>query len=393
MIFAKHASAVRNSIKAIALGLALTALPHAAQAAPTAAAPREAPAISAEGPVPMKADVPAVEAIAENVAGGDTVSTPSAAAPIERMAPTVGKGMPVDGRFGLQDQYSPLGNYGHWIHDAVLMPIITVITLFVLGLLLWVIVRYNRRRNPVASRTSHNTVIEVAWTLVPVLILVGIAVPSIDLLAKQFKPAPDEALTIKVTGNQWFWSYAYPDNGEFEVVSYMLNLPGYPEINPGKRLVGSDKSDGPGQLEVDNRMVVPVGEPIRLQITAADVIHSFAIPSLWFKLDAVPGRINEKVLTIDKPGVYYGQCSELCGPKHAYMPIAIEALPRPQFNAWVLKQAGGKIDGVEEPAAPAPAAAASPAAEGAAAPAPAASPAATAAATTAAAAPAATPAN
>lgn len=272
------------------------------------------------------------------------------------MKPTEGKGMPVDGRLGLQDQYSSLGNYGLWIHDAILMPLITVISLFVLGLLLWVIVRYNRRANPVASRTSHNTFIEVVWTLVPALILAAIAFPSIDLLAKQFKPAPDDALTVKVTGNQWFWTYAYPDNGEFEVISYMLNVPGYPEINPGKRMVGSDPSDGPGQLEVDNRLVLPVGEPIRLQITASDVIHAFAMPSLWFKLDAVPGRINEKVLTIDKPGVYYGQCSELCGPKHGYMPIAIEALPRDQYNAWVLKQAGGKIDGVAEPAAPAAAA-------------------------------------
>ncbi len=184
------------------------------------------------------------------------------------------------------------------------------------------------------------------------LILVGIAVPSIDLLAKQFKPAPDKALTVKITGNQWFWTYDYPDNGGFEVISNMLNIPGTPEINPGKRMVGSDPSDGPSQLEVDNRLVLPVGEPIRLQITAADVIHAFAVPSLWFKLDAVPGRINEKVLTIDKPGVYYGQCSELCGARHGYMPIAIEALPRDQFNAWVLKQAGGKIDGQPEPAAP-----------------------------------------
>ena len=200
------------------------------------------------------------------------------------------------------------------------------------------------------------------WTLVPVLILVGIAVPSIDLLAKQFKPAPDKALTVKVTGNQWFWTYSYPDNGEFEVISYMLNVPGMPEINPGQRMVGSDPSDGPSHLEVDNRLVLPVGEPIRMQITAADVIHSFAVPSLWFKLDAVPGRINEKVLTIDKPGVYYGQCSELCGPKHGFMPIAIEALPRDQFNAWVLKQAGGKIDGQPEPAASPAADAAAPAA-------------------------------
>ena len=371
MNFARHAGALSNAIKALGLSLALIAIPAALQAAPAAPA---AEAAAAPAPAPIAA--PAADAANDNAAAtaaaapGDAAA-PAAAAPVERMKPTEGVGMPVDGRMGLQDQYSALGHYGLWIHDAILLPIIAVITLFVLGLLLWVIVRYNRRRNPVASRTSHNTLIEVVWTLVPVLILVGIAVPSIDLLAKQFKPAPDKALTVKVMGNQWFWTYSYPDNGEFEVVSYMLNLPGYPEINPGKRLVGTDPSDGPGQFEVDNRMVLPVGEPIRLQITAADVIHSFAIPSLWFKLDAVPGRINEKVLTIDKPGVYYGQCSELCGPKHAYMPIAIEALPRDQFNAWVLKQAGGKIDGQPEPAAPAAAPAAgeaSPAAVPAAAP-------------------------
>jgi cytochrome c oxidase subunit 2 len=361
MNFARHAGTLSNAIKALGLSLALIAVPATVQAAAPAAATMEqtAPAAqAAAAPAEAVAAAPADAAPAEAAAAAPAGS-------YERMKPTEGVGMPVDGRLGLQDQYSSLGEYGLWIHDAILMPIITVISLFVLGLLLWVIVRFNRRRNPVASRTSHNTLIEVVWTLVPVLILVGIAVPSIDLLAKQFKPAPDKALTVKVTGSQWFWSYSYPDNGEFEVVSYMLNLPGYPEINPGKRLVGSDPSDGPGQFEVDNRLVLPVGEPIRLQITAADVIHSFAVPSLWFKLDAVPGRINEKVLTIDKPGVYYGQCSELCGPKHAYMPIAIEALPRDKFNAWVLAQAGGKIDGVEEaaePAAAAPVAAAAPAA-------------------------------
>jgi len=177
-----------------------------------------------------------------------------------------------------------------------------------------------------------------------VLILVGIAVPSIDLLAKQYKPAPKGALTVKVTGNQWFWTYDYPDNGDIEVNSYMLNVPGQHEINPGVREVGTEPWDGPAHLEVDNRMVVPAGEPIRIQTTGADVIHSFSVPSLWFKLDAVPGRINEKVLFIEKPGVYYGQCSELCGAKHGYMPIAVEALPRAQFNAWVMTHPGGKID-------------------------------------------------
>ena len=273
------------------------------------------------------------------------------------MKPTPGIGMPVEGGIGLQQQYSKLGEYGEWIHDGVLMPIITVITLFVLLLIIIIAVRFNRRANPVASKTSHHTVLEVVWTLVPVLILIGIAVPSIDLIAKQYKPAPKGALTIKVTGNQWFWTYGYPDNGDFEVVSNMLNLPGQPTINNGVREVGSKPWDGPSHLEVDNRMVVPVGEPIRLQITAADVIHSFAVPSLWFKLDAVPGRINEKVLLVEKPGVYYGQCSELCGAKHGYMPIAVEALPRAQYDAWVLTHAGGVIDGQKPAAVAAPAAA------------------------------------
>ena len=300
-------------------------------------------------------------------------SSAAAAGSYVRMKPTDGKGMPVANGLDVQTQYSPIGEYGHWMHNWLVW-VMVIISVFVLGLLLYVMFRFSAKRNPVPSKTSHNTTIEVIWTLVPVLILVGIAVPSIDLLAKQFKPAPEKALTIKATGNQWFWSYTYPDNGGFEVTSYMLNLPGAPTINNGVREVGSDPSDGPSHLEVDNRLVLPVGEPIRMQITASDVIHAFAIPSLWFKLDAVPGRINEKVLFIKEPGVYYGQCSELCGAKHGYMPIAIEALPRPQYNAWVLAQAGGKIDNQPEPAADASAApAASEAAAPAAAPAAAAS--------------------
>jgi len=278
------------------------------------------------------------------------------------MTPTPGIGMPVDGGLNVQQQFSPIGEYGHWMHNGLVW-LMVIISLFVLGLLLWVIIRYNSKANPVPSKTSHNTLLEVVWTLVPVLILVGVAVPSIDLLAKQFKPAPKEALTVKVTGNQWFWTYGYPDNGDFEIVSNMLNIPGSPVINNGIREVGSKPWDGPSHLEVDNRMVVPVGEPIRLQITAADVIHAFAVPSLWFKLDAVPGRINEKVLVIEKPGVYYGQCSELCGAKHGYMPIAVEALPRDKYNAWVLAHPGGVIDGKKQAEAAAPAAAPAPAAD------------------------------
>ena len=330
MKFGKHARAAGLALKALGLSLALLMAPQTAMAANPAASATEQGA----------AEVPVVEEMANAVAGGEAGGDPQAVDPINRMTPVEGKGMPIPGAIGLQDQYSDLGKYGLWVHNAVLLPLITVITLFVLGLLLWVIARYNRRSNPVASKTSHNTVIEVVWTLVPVLILVGIAVPSIDLLAKQYKPAPAEAITIKATGNQWYWTYSYPDNGEFEIVSNMLNLPGQPIINNGIREAGSDVSDGPEQFEVDNRLVVPAGEPIRMQITAADVIHSFAVPSLWFKIDAVPGRINEKVMTINEPGVYYGQCSELCGPKHGYMPIAIEALPRDEFDAWVKAQPG-----------------------------------------------------
>ncbi|MEJ5978612.1 cytochrome c oxidase subunit II [Novosphingobium sp. PS1R-30] len=336
MKFGEHARAASRKIQALGLTLVLSAAPQAVlAAAPAAAASAAGTAPAAGSYVPMK--------------------------------PTEGVGMPIDGAIHLQNQYSPLGEYGHWIHNDVLMPIITIITILVLALIIWVIVRFNAKANPVPSKTSHNTLIEVIWTLVPVLVLVGIAVPSIDLLAKQFKPAPAKALTIKATGNQWFWTYTYPDNGGFEVVSNMLNIPGAPVINNGVREVGSQPWDGPSHLEVDNRLVVPAGEPIRMQVTAADVIHAFAVPSLWFKIDGVPGRINEKTLFVEKPGVYYGQCSELCGARHGYMPIALEALPRDKFNAWVLTQSGGVIDGK-----PAPAAAAAPA-EAAAAPAAAAS--------------------
>ncbi len=339
MKFGEHARAASRKIQALGLTLVLSAVPQAVLAAAPAAAASSPAAPAAGGYVPR--------------------------------APVEGVGMPVPDAIHLQDQYSPLGEYGHWIHNDVLMPIITIITVVVLALLVYVAIRFNAKANPVPSKTSHNTLIEVIWTLVPVLVLVGIAVPSIDLLAKQFKPAPAKSLTIKATGNQWYWTYTYPDNGGFEIISNMLNIPGDPVINAGVREVGTKPYDGPSHLEVDNRMVVPVGEYIRMQVTGADVIHAFAVPSLWFKIDGVPGRINEKVLFVEKPGVYYGQCSELCGARHGYMPIAVEALPRAQFNAWVLAQSGGVIDNQPKPAA-APAAAESGAAAAPAAAAPAA---------------------
>ncbi|MDZ4272846.1 MAG: cytochrome c oxidase subunit II [Erythrobacter sp.] len=256
------------------------------------------------------------------------------------MAPTKGKGMPTSYQddpiksLTFQDQYSDNGDYALWMHDAILMPVITIISLLVLGLLLYVVVRFNRKANPVASKTTHNTMIEVVWTIVPVIILVVIAVPSITLLARQYETPPADAVTIKATGYQWYWGYTYPDHGEIEVISNML-----PDDEALKR-------GEPAQLAVDNRMVVPAGVPLRIQTTASDVIHAFAVPSLWFKMDAVPGRLNEKLLTIKEPGVYYGQCSELCGSRHAYMPIAVEALPPEQFAAWVQSQ-GGSMPGDE----------------------------------------------
>jgi cytochrome c oxidase subunit 2 len=254
-------------------------------------------------------------------------------------------GMPKPKEVDFQEQFTENGQYAKWINNAILLPIITIISLFVLGLLLWVIVRFNRRANPLPSKTTHNTFIEVVWTLIPVLILLGIAYPSLDLLAKQFKPAPADAVTIKATGYQWYWGYTYPDHGGFEIVSNMLKEEG--DAAKGERF--RTENDGPKLLAADNRMVVPAGVPLRIQTTAADVIHAFAVPSLWFKLDAVPGRLNEKSVTITKPGVYFGQCSELCGARHAFMPIVVEALPPAQFAAWVKAQ-GGTMPGEEKPA-------------------------------------------
>ncbi|GGB60147.1 hypothetical protein GCM10010833_13730 [Blastomonas aquatica] len=296
------------------------------------------PAPPVMAPAPSTQVAPDAAATAE-AAPADAVAAGALDSSYTPMAPTPGKGMPVDRGIDFQDQYSELGEYAYWLDTVVLLPIIVAISLLVLGLIVWIVFRYRAAANPVPSRVTHNTTIEVIWTLVPVLILVGVAVPSIDLLAKQYKPAPASAVTVKVTGYQWYWGYSYPDNGDFEVVSNMLSEE------------DSIKSGEPFQLAVDNRMVVPAGEPIRIITTASDVIHSFAVPSLWFKMDAVPGRSNEKMLVIKEPGVYYGQCSELCGARHAFMPIAVEALPRAKFDAWVRSQ-GGTVQGDEVAATP-----------------------------------------
>ena len=292
----------------------------------------------------LAAAAPVESATAENVADettpapeaaeGSTVEAAPGADAYTPLGPEWIKGQPVDGGIDFQTQYSPSGEYAYDMHTYILIPTITAVSLLVLFLLMYVMIRFRRGRNPVPSKTSHNTLIEIIWTVIPVLILVIIAVPSIILLRNQYEAPPEDALTIKATGYQWYWGYSYPDNGDFEVISNMV-----PEEEA--RAAGF-----PGQLEADNRMVVPAGEWLRIQVTGSDVIHAFGVPSLWFKIDAVPGRLNEKKLFINEPGIYYGQCMELCGARHGYMPIAIEALPRPQFEAWVRAQ-GGTVGGAE----------------------------------------------
>ena len=224
-------------------------------------------------------------------------------------------GQPAPWEYKLQESGSPVMDNITWFH-GLLLTIITIITLFVLALLVAVVVKFNARSNPVPSRTTHNTLLEVAWTLIPVLILVTIAVPSFRLLFLELD-VPKAGLTVKATGKQWYWSYAYPDNGKFEFDS----------------LLAQDKQ--PRLLAVDNEMVVPVNKVIRVQTTGADVIHSFAVPSFGIKIDAVPGRINETWFKAEHEGIYYGQCSELCGRDHAFMPIAVRVVSDQAFTAWV----------------------------------------------------------
>ncbi len=312
---------------------------EAASGAQTEQAPRgESPALNTASPnVASESVAPAdtAEATGTGVGVAPAGEAGAEAPAFPYYGPDMIKGQPEPGNFNFQGQYSEDGQFALWMHDAILLPMMAGISLLVLLLIIWVVVRYNRHRNTVPSKTSHNTIIEVIWTLVPVLILVVIAVPSITLLARQYEPPSENAITIKATGYQWYWGYTYPDHGGFEVISNMKDE-------------GVALRDGePPQLAADNRMVVPVGTEIRLQTTGADVIHSFGVPSLWFKLDAVPGRLNERRFVVEEPGIYYGQCMELCGARHAYMPIAIEARPRAEFDAWIRAQ-GGTFPGEEE---------------------------------------------
>jgi cytochrome c oxidase subunit 2 len=231
-----------------------------------------------------------------------------------------GVGQPSPWQIGMQDAVTPVMTDVIWFHNLLLW-IITGIVLLVLALLVTVIVRFNARANPVPSRTTHNTIVELIWTVVPVMILVAIAVPSFRIMFFQLATPPAD-VTVKATGKQWFWSYAYPDNGNFEFDSLMLQ----------------DNERKPGQprlLAVDNEMVVPVNKVVRVQTIGADVIHSFAVPSFGIKIDAIPGRLNETWFKATREGVYYGQCSELCGRDHPFMPITVRVVSDQAFTAWV----------------------------------------------------------
>jgi len=246
-------------------------------------------------------------------------------------------GAPQPWQLGLQVSASPVQEQLTDFHN-LLVVVITGITLLVLALLIYVMIRFNSRSNPAPTRTSHNTVIEVLWTVVPVIILVIIAVPSFKVLYYMDK-TQDAEMTLKVTGRQWYWDYSYPDQGDISFSSYMIPDE---EIKPGQKRL----------LEVDNRIVLPVDTNIRILVTAGDVIHSWAMPALGIKRDAIPGRVNETWARIDKEGVYYGQCSEICGTNHGFMPIAIEAVSKERFQQWV-EEAKTKFAGNNGSPAPA----------------------------------------
>ena len=236
-------------------------------------------------------------------------------------------GQPTPGGIGLQPAASPLKHEAHIFHDAILLPIITAICVLVLGLIIWIAIRYNEKANPVPAKWSHNTLIEVIWTVVPVMILVGISLFSFRLLfAYHDMPTPD--LTVKATGNQWNWAYEYPDQGIAEYISAIL-----PEDEARAQNV-------PYRLAADEPIVVPVGKTVRVLVTAADVIHAFALPAFGLKTDAVPGRVNETWFRAERTGVFYGQYSELCGVDHAFMPIQINVVTEAEFAAWVASKGG-----------------------------------------------------
>jgi cytochrome c oxidase subunit 2 len=271
----------------------------------------------------MKSSFKGMRALATGIAAGAMSAFWSASALADEVA-----GQPIPGAIDLQRGVTPLRHDAIFFHNIILLPIITGITLLVLGLLLWVMVRYNRRANPTPARWSHNTVVEVIWTLAPVLILVFISIFSLKLLfAYHDMPKPD--LTIKATGYQWYWGYEYPDQKVPEFVSNVL-----PEDQ-------AKAKGAPYLLAATEPLVAPVNKTVRVLVTGADVIHAFAVPSFGIITDAIPGRVNETWFKAEKIGTYYGQCRELCGVDHAFMPIEVKVVSQADFDAWVASKSGG----------------------------------------------------
>ena len=276
----------------------------------------------------MKSRFQGMRTLATGIAAGAMTAFWGAAA---FAADTVGQ--PTDGSIDLQPGVTPLRDDAIFFHNIILMPIITVITLFVLGLLFVVWFRFRESKNPVPSKNTHNTGLEVAWTIIPALILVVIAVFSFPRLYQQLE-IPTPGLTIRAIGHQWYWAYEYPDNGNFTFDARVVRKE---DLQPGQIYL----------LDTDNEVVLPIDTNIRIQITGFDVIHAWTVPAFGVKHDAVPGRTNESWFNIKRPGVYYGQCSELCGVEHAYMPIRVRAVSKEEYQAWVTEaqQKFAKVDG------------------------------------------------
>lgn len=246
-------------------------------------------------------------------------------------------GEPVDGKMGFQPAVTRVAQDIHDL-DHLILIIITLITIFVTGLILWVAVRYNRKRNPVAASFTHHTPVEILWTVAPIVILVLIGAYSLPILFRQ-QEIPQADLTIKATGNQWYWSYEYVDEG-FGFDSYMIGAPAVggenrktPEVIA--QLEAAGYTEQQFLLATDTAVVIPVGQTIVVQVTGSDVIHSWAMPAFGVKQDAVPGRLAETWFTAEKEGVYFGQCSELCGNAHAYMPITVKVVSEEAYAEWL----------------------------------------------------------
>ncbi len=233
-------------------------------------------------------------------------------------------GIAKDWQLGFQPPASPVMEQLAWLHNDFLMYIITAITIFVMVMMVYIAIKFNRSANPVASKTTHNVKLEVVWTVIPILILVAIAIPSVRI-HNFMEKEPEGGITLKVTGYQWYWGYEYPDHGGINFESRIVEDA---DLKPGE----------PRLLTVDNPVVVPVNTKIRVQTTAADVIHAWAIPAFGVKRDAVPGRLNETWFEATREGRYYGQCSELCGVKHGFMPIVVDVVSQEKFDAWIAER-------------------------------------------------------